>query len=115
MSFRKPFKAVPIRMGRVYRRRTAIREVKQASRGWWLGAAVLGTALGAGSVAMEPENRAAIGAALAKAGQQVMEARYYPDCRYAEAAGVAPLHRGEPGYRAKLDADGDGIACEPYR
>lgn len=40
---------------------------------------------------------------------------YYPSCRAARAAGVTPLHRGTPGYRTGLDADGDGIACEPYR
>ena len=27
---------------------------------------------------------------------------------------AAPLHRGAPGYRRELDADGDGVACEPY-
>lgn len=37
---------------------------------------------------------------------------YYKDCAAAKAAGVAPLHRGEPGYRTGLDRDGDGIACE---
>jgi len=31
------------------------------------------------------------------------------------AAGKAPLHAGEPGYRSGLDGDSDGIACEPYR
>lgn len=36
----------------------------------------------------------------------------YANCTAARAAGVAPLHRGEPGYSAKLDRDGDGIACE---
>jgi micrococcal nuclease len=39
-------------------------------------------------------------------------AGYYANCTAARAAGVAPLHRGEPGYSAKLDRDGDGIACE---
>jgi len=39
---------------------------------------------------------------------------YYPYCRDARAAGAAPLYRGQPGYRPELDADGDGIACEPY-
>ncbi|MDD1451209.1 excalibur calcium-binding domain-containing protein [Sphingomonas sp. H160509] len=29
--------------------------------------------------------------------------------------GAAPLHRGQPGYRAGMDGDGDGIACENYR
>jgi hypothetical protein len=38
---------------------------------------------------------------------------YYPNCDAARAAGVAPIHRGEPGYREGLDADNDGIACEP--
>ncbi|MDP2087311.1 MAG: excalibur calcium-binding domain-containing protein [Gemmobacter sp.] len=37
---------------------------------------------------------------------------YYANCAAARAAGVAPLRRGDPGYRAKLDRDGDGIACE---
>lgn len=40
---------------------------------------------------------------------------YYPNCASARAAGAAPIHRGEPGYRPPLDADDDGIACEPYR
>ena len=36
----------------------------------------------------------------------------YANCSAARAAGVTPPHRGEPGYSAKLDRDGDGIACE---
>src|SRR4051812_25179671 len=39
---------------------------------------------------------------------------YYPNCDAARAAGVAPINQGEAGYRGPLDADGDGIACEPY-
>jgi micrococcal nuclease len=39
-------------------------------------------------------------------------AAYYKNCTAAKAAGAAPLHRGEPGYRAALDRDGDGTACE---
>ena len=39
----------------------------------------------------------------------------YRNCSEARAAGAAPLSRGEPGYGAHLDRDGDGIACEPYR
>jgi hypothetical protein len=38
---------------------------------------------------------------------------YYPNCAAARALGKAPIHIGEPGYRPGLDADGDGIACEP--
>lgn len=37
---------------------------------------------------------------------------YYPNCATARAAGVAPIHADEPGYRAGLDRDGDGVACE---
>jgi hypothetical protein len=37
---------------------------------------------------------------------------YYANCSAARAAGAAPLYRGEPGYRAALDRDDDGIACE---
>lgn len=37
---------------------------------------------------------------------------YYENCAEVRAAGAAPLHRGEPGYRSGLDRDGDGIACD---
>ncbi|MFC9894179.1 excalibur calcium-binding domain-containing protein [Nocardia sp. NPDC127579] len=37
---------------------------------------------------------------------------YYADCDAVRAAGAAPLHRGEPGYRKGLDRDNDGIACD---
>ncbi len=36
----------------------------------------------------------------------------YPNCAAVRAAGAAPLHRGDPGYRPALDGDGDGSACE---
>ncbi len=37
---------------------------------------------------------------------------FYPNCAAARAAGVAPLRVGDPGYRAGLDRDRDGVACE---
>lgn len=37
---------------------------------------------------------------------------YFKNCAEAKAAGAAPLHRGDPGYRSALDRDGDGVACE---
>ena len=37
---------------------------------------------------------------------------YYPNCKAACADGAAPIYAGQPGYRAPLDRDGDGIACE---
>ena len=35
----------------------------------------------------------------------------YANCSAVRAAGKAPLRRGQPGYAARLDRDGDGIAC----
>ncbi|WP_246117329.1 GmrSD restriction endonuclease domain-containing protein [Cellulomonas composti] len=36
----------------------------------------------------------------------------FANCAAAWAAGAAPLHRGDPGYAARLDRDGDSVACE---
>ena len=52
--------------------------------------------------------------AYAPAAQAVAGGGYYRNCDAARAAGAAPLRRGQPGYRAELDRDGDGVACEPY-
>lgn len=38
----------------------------------------------------------------------------YRDCDAARAAGAAPVRRGQPGYGGHLDADNDGVGCEPY-
>jgi Excalibur calcium-binding domain len=40
--------------------------------------------------------------------------RYFVDCREAHAAGYFNITRDEPSYRAELDRDGDGVACEPF-
>ena len=37
---------------------------------------------------------------------------YYPNCKAACDDGVAPIYRGQPGYRPGLDRDNDGVACE---
>jgi hypothetical protein len=37
---------------------------------------------------------------------------YYATCAAARAAGAAPLHVGDPGYRREFDTNGDGVACE---
>lgn len=39
------------------------------------------------------------------------EQPYYATCTDAKQAGATPLRKGDPGYRAELDQDGDGIAC----
>ncbi|WP_424138720.1 excalibur calcium-binding domain-containing protein [Roseomonas chloroacetimidivorans] len=36
------------------------------------------------------------------------------NCDTARAVGLAPAGRGEPGYWPHLDADNDGVACEPW-
>ncbi|WP_293966957.1 excalibur calcium-binding domain-containing protein [Sphingopyxis sp.] len=45
----------------------------------------------------------------------IEQSAYYRDCAAARLAGAAPIYDGSPGYRAQLDRDDDGIACEPYR
>lgn len=37
---------------------------------------------------------------------------YYKDCEAAWEAGAAPIPKGKPGYRAELDPDLNGVACE---
>jgi hypothetical protein len=39
-------------------------------------------------------------------------AAYYANCAAVRAAGAAPLYAGQAGYRAGLDRDLDGVACE---
>ena len=36
----------------------------------------------------------------------------FRNCAAARAAGAAPVRRGDPGYGAHLDRDGDGVGCE---
>ena len=54
-------------------------------------------------------------AARKEAARQALAAAaavYYASCDDAEAAGVAPISKGQPGYRTGLDRNGNGIACE---
>lgn len=37
---------------------------------------------------------------------------YYQNCDDVRAAGAAPIFRGDPGFQAKFDRDGDGVGCE---
>jgi len=52
------------------------------------------------------------GCAIYGASANAEDSVYYPNCAAARAAGAAPIMQGEPGYRAGLDRDHDGIACE---
>ncbi|VXC50285.1 PASTA domain-containing protein [Arthrobacter sp. 9AX] len=39
-------------------------------------------------------------------------AAYYQNCDAVRAAGAAPLYAGQPGFRAALDRNNNGVACE---
>ena len=39
----------------------------------------------------------------------------FSGCDEVRAAGVAPIYSSEAGFSDRLDGDGDGIGCEPYR
>ena len=110
MSFKKPFRAVPVKLGPHYRakqRRERIqREAKFLLLVGTLSAAVFIWVWTSGSV-----NTASSVAAPARSSSSV----YYSGCQAARAAGAAPIYAGQPGYREELDGDGDGIACEPHR
>jgi len=119
MTFRKPFRAVPVKLGPRYRRLQRGEERASALKVLGL-AAVLGAV---GGVAMTDNGRAGIsrGARTFAIEFGWMRARApeagdsWRGCDQARAAGTAPIYRGEPGYREEMDGDGDGIACEPYR
>ncbi|MEG3165893.1 excalibur calcium-binding domain-containing protein [Sphingomonas sp. PB2P19] len=72
------------------------------------------------AVVQQPEShvvRDSIGSTSAPQVRRVVSAGagYYSNCNEARAAGVAPIYRGQSGYREGMDGDGDGIACEPIR
>ena len=41
--------------------------------------------------------------------------QYFINCKAAQAAGRSNIPRRDPSYRSRMDRDGDGLACEPYR
>ncbi len=64
-------------------------------------------------VAARPNGPIAINfAEAAYCGGSATPVVYYKNCTAARAAGVTPLHRGDPGYGSHLDRDNDGVACE---
>lgn len=73
------------------------------------GLLALGVCLGCGAfVALDMMNPPAARSELTQHGA------FYRTCREAFQDGRTNIRRDEPGYRAALDADGDGLACEPY-
>ena len=43
---------------------------------------------------------------------QQTQSVYIQNCTHARQLGLAPVYRGDPGYRRALDRDNDGIGCE---
>lgn len=103
MTFKKPFRAAPVRLGPYQLALERRRRVKGVVR--LLGIALLGGAGLGGVIGLYQSG------GLAETGQA---GDYWSSCDAARVAGVAPLRFGEPGYRRGLDADGDGVACEAY-
>lgn len=103
MSFKKPFQAQPVILGPYWRAELRrVRRTKMLRQVGWVGLFAL-LIISAGLIGA---NWPSISPLLPV---------YYPNCASARAAGAAPISRGSPGYRPALDADDDGIACEPYR
>lgn len=83
-----------------------------------LASAAIGVVAGLGIVAIERGalewlHTAAKDAGLIRA-RDPQPGDYWASCDAARLAGSAPLSAREHGYRAELDRDGDGIACEWY-
>jgi hypothetical protein len=99
MSFKKPFRAKPVVLGEYARAQDARRRRQSVVRTIRLAIVGAVVVFAIGMVATHPS-------ALPT---------FYPSCAWARAYGSTPIKRGEPGYRSALDADDDGIACEPYK
>lgn len=65
-------------------------------------------ALGAGAISAVLFTQSTLGGS----AQAKTEGVYYANCGSLLAAGAGPIEMGEPGYRAPLDSDHDGVACE---
>lgn len=121
MTFRKPFRAVPIRPAGRYRSKPKKLKVRSLAT-LFGGAAFAGLMFGTASagafpswVAMqEAVKPLAVSVGLIRA-REPQPGDFWPGCDAARTAGTAPIYAGEPGYRDEMDRDGDGIACEPYR
>lgn len=114
MGFGKPLRATPVRLGQHYR--DAARRQARAQRVRTFRFALFTAALSAAAfggtwhLAGRTTATTAPGTTSGQAGSV-----HYSGCREARAAGAAPIHVGQPGYRPEMDGDGDGVACEPYR
>jgi len=119
MSFKKPFRSDPVKLGQHYRAQdranTSFQTIKFIPFAVFAGLCVFvgGLAitnpdkvtqlLPEGSLVVSAEDQA-----------RIENSVFYSGCDEARTAGAAPIHQGMPGYREGMDGDGDGIACEPH-
>lgn len=122
MSFNKPFKAAPVKLGSHHQRRKRQAEQRHVFHILTM-AALSGAVFGIGSLFANEQGIAALTAktrpiaislGLIRA-REPQPGDHWAGCDDARAAGTAPIYWGEPGYRKGMDGDADGIACEPYR
>jgi hypothetical protein len=74
-------------------------------------AAGAGAGAGADVDAPDPDRRRTTTSAKRSTTAESGGSVYYANCAAVRAAGKAPIRRGQPGYRAGLDSDGDGQGC----
>ena len=122
MSFKKSFKAAPVKLGRHSKRQERRAESRRVVD-LLTTAALSGAVIGIGSLFLNEQDSAAftakmrpiaVGVGLIRA-REAQPGDHWAGCHDARAAGTAPIYRGEPGYREGMDGDSDGVACEPYR
>jgi hypothetical protein len=75
---------------------------------------VFGVAIGAAAFAVFDQTYGPAEPPARLTAMQQSPVQPFANCDAARAADAAPLYRGEPGYAPHLDADRDGVACEPY-
>ena len=123
MSFKKPFRAVPVKEGQAHkkrRKRAENRTFNLRLLKWSLVAIVVGSLVGYMTSRRDDGEMRAVdlfaSASNATTGLQAGQDKdlYFEYCEQARAAGRAPIYIGQSGYRSELDADGDGVACERY-
>ena len=127
MGFRKPFEAVPIKLGQKYRdqRDEQLTEARADGNRAMLLLALVGVAVGASLglawLALKPNLPQTAQTVVQSLSEAPLLGRrrlpqagdHWGGCNSARAAGSAPIFAGEPGYRSEMDGDGDGVACEP--
>ena len=103
---------VPPNVGHVEELTRAVADARNAGRGLWAACPLATSTSTTAPLAV----RGAIGTVPTTKPPTVRPSggtpATYANCTAARAAGAAPLHRGDAGYRAALDRDGDGVACE---